>query len=62
MFVYFIYFIIGNSLKFEKLIREFILYRLLNNLNMIVVIGYNLIIFKVNKVLGFKNMKIMYIL
>lgn len=58
MFVYFIYFIIGNSLKFEKLIREFILYRLLNNLNMIVVIGYNLIIFKVNKVLGFINMKI----
>lgn len=58
MFVYFIYFIIGNSLKLEKLIREFILYRLLNNLNMIVVIGYNLIIFKVNKVLGFINMKI----
>lgn len=58
MFVYFIYFIIGNSLKFdEKLIREFILYRLLNNLNMIV-IGYNFIIFKVNKVLGFINMKI----
>lgn len=62
MSAYLIYFTIGNSLKFEKSTREFILYRPLNNLNMTVVTGYNLTIFKANKALGLINMKIQFIL
>lgn len=61
MSAYLIYFTIGNSLKFEKSTREFILYRPLNNEKMTAT-GYNLTIFKANKALGLINMKIMYIL